>query len=254
MRIVINVRKGIDASASTYFEKAKQSKKKLEGLREATESTRKKIQKLEKETVQEERLVIPRKNQQWFEKFRWFRSSEGFLCIGGRDATSNEIVVKKHTTPDDLVFHTELPGSPFFVIKTEGKKPKNTIEEAAIATASFSRAWRQGVQIGDVFYVKPDQLSKEAPSGEFVAKGAFMVRGKRNNLTVSIECAVGMTEDGLVMSGPLAAVQKHCKHYVHVRQGRGKTSDAAKKIRKKIGGELDDIIRVLPAGGVDISN
>ena len=50
------------------------------------------------------------------------------------------------------------------------------------------------------------------------------------------------------MGAPVSAVKKHSKNYVEVIQGREKKSDVAKKIKKLIGGELDDIIRVLPSG------
>ena len=33
--------------------------------------------------------------KEWYDKFLWFFSSEGFLCIAGRDAATNEVVVKK---------------------------------------------------------------------------------------------------------------------------------------------------------------
>ena len=56
----------------------------------------------------------------------------------------------------------------------------------------------------------------------------------------------------MIMSGPLNAVKKNCEKYIQLRQGRKKTSEIAKYIRKKIGGELDEIIRALPAGGCDI--
>jgi len=29
-------------------------------------------------------------NRQWYEKFRWFTSSEGFLVVAGKDTVSNE--------------------------------------------------------------------------------------------------------------------------------------------------------------------
>ena len=34
---------------------------------------------------------INKLHKEWYEKFRWFYSSEGFLCIGGRDSTTNDI-------------------------------------------------------------------------------------------------------------------------------------------------------------------
>ena len=114
--------------------------------------------KIKKKKLKE---VITRKKK-WYEKFRWFVSSEGFLCIGGRDATTNDILVKKHMEKGDLVFHTQLAGSPFFIIKSEGKKiGKKTIEEAAQATASYSRAWKHGFTVTEVYYITPEQVKKE---------------------------------------------------------------------------------------------
>ena len=74
-----------------------------------------KIEKIkEEEQVKRPNIEIKR---EWYEKFRWFISSEGFLVIGGRDATSNEIVIKKHADKNDLVFHTDIKGSPFHLSK-----------------------------------------------------------------------------------------------------------------------------------------
>lgn len=252
MKVVISLKKGIEGSAANYFEQSKKAKKKLEGLREAREETIKKIEKHEK-TLQVKTEEKQKREMHWFEKFRWFRSSEGFLCVGGRDATTNDIVVKKHTAPGDVVFHTEIAGSPFFVVQAEKKEVSDvTKEETAIATACYSRAWRMGLPNADVFMVTPDQLSKEAPSGEYVGRGAFMVRGRRTNFNVDLVLGVGMTDDDIVMAGPVSAIEKHSKIHVRIMPGRDKTSDVAKKIRKKIGGELDEIIRVLPAGGIEL--
>ena len=49
------------------------------------------------ETSSKEKKLERKKSREWFEKFHWFYTSEGFLCIGGRDSTSNEIIIKKHT-------------------------------------------------------------------------------------------------------------------------------------------------------------
>ena len=170
MKIKLFLDKSVEQNAEIYFEKAKKSKKKVKGAIEIVEKTKKKLKRLQKKELelkqQQEKEQKPKRKKEWYEKFRWFHSSEGFLCIGGRDATTNEIVVKKHTDPTDLVFHTDIAGSPFFIIKTQGKKPgKATIEETAQATASYSRAWKLGVASLDVFYVKPDQVTKETKAG-----------------------------------------------------------------------------------------
>lgn len=258
--ISLKVNKSIEHNAAIYYEKAKKAKKKLAGARKALEHSKKRLKEvqskkeLEVEKIEKQAVKPTKIKRQWFEKFRWFYSSEGFLCIGGRDATSNEIIVKKHTEKGDLVFHTKIEGSPFFVIKAEGKKPGiATLEEVAQATASYSRGWRLGLQGLETFYVKPEQLSKQAPSGEFVEKGAFVVNGKMNFVYAKLELAIGV-KDNKIIGGPVNAVKKNADKHMIIIQGRGKTSAVAKKIQKQIGGKVDDIVRFIPAGGVKIRN
>jgi len=256
MRIKLDVSKSLEKNAEVYFEKSKKAKKKLEGARGALAKSLGKLEQIKKERqLEEEKLAKPKieRKKEWYEKFRWFYSSEGFLCIGGRDATSNEIVIKKHAEKGDLVFHSEMAGSPFFVVKTENKKPgEATIAEAAQATASYSRAWKAGIAVADVFFVSPEQVSKEARPGEYIEKGAFMVYGRKNTLTAETKLAVGL-KDSNIIGGPVDSIRAQTDNFVVISQGTEKASDAAKKIKKKLGaGEIDEIIRMLPAGGCKI--
>ncbi len=252
MKIELDLKSNIEQNAGIYFDKAKKFKKKLEGALAALEESRKKLRKIEKEKKTDE-IKVEKKDvkKEWYDKFRWFISSEGFLVIGGRDATTNEILIKKHTEKNDLVFHTDMTGSPFFLIKTEGKKVKSSIKEAADATVTFSRAWRLGLTSTPTFMASPDQLTKEAPSGEYVPKGGFITKGKLEYIENKINLAVGF-KDGKIMAGPVSAIKKNCEKFVEVMQGREKTSKVAKYIRHKIGGDLDEIVRALPAGGCEI--
>jgi predicted ribosome quality control (RQC) complex YloA/Tae2 family protein len=258
-RLVLDLKKSIEENASDYFEKAKKMKKKIKGAETAIQQSLQKLKdieaKKEKLAKEEAKEKLPEREKEWYEKFRWFKSSKNFLVLGGRDATSNEIVVKKHTDTDDLVLHTDMAGSPFFVIKSEGKTiPQSTIKEAADATCTFSRVWKLGLQTTEVLYVKPDQVSKKTQSGEYLTKGAFMIYGKTNYMENKINLAIGLTKDKAIMSGPLEAIKKHCKKYVTLKQGDEKVSSVAKKINHKLGKglNLDEIIRALPAGNFKI--
>lgn len=254
--IKLYIDKTVEENASIYFEKAKKCKKKMKGALETLEKNIKKLKTIElKETKQ---VVIPEKlkrKKAWYEKFRWFYSSEGFLVIGGRDATTNDIVVKKHMDPTDLVFHTDMAGSPFFIIKSDGKEiGEKTKEETAQATASYnSRAWKAGLSTLDVFYVKPDQVTKQAQSGEFLGKGSFMIRGKTTYLHPKLELAIGVKDD-IVIGGPVESIKANADQYMIITQGKQKSSTIAKKIKNKfkLNLDLDDIIRFLPAGGCEI--
>lgn len=256
MKLTLNLTKSIDQNASIYFEKAKTSKKKLERAKFALEETKKKLNKLEQEIIDEK--IEERKNtkKEWFEKFRWFFTSEGFLVIGGRDAGTNELVIKKYTDKDDLVFHTEMAGSPFIVLKTNRKKPNNiSIEETAQFTAVFSKAWKLGRTITEVFYVNPDQVTKETKAGEYITRGAFMIYGKKNFLKPILKIFIGVLNDkinkeyeGKLMIAPETSVKNNCSRYIEILQGNENASDIARKIKNKLSGNLDDIIRMLPQG------
>ena len=93
----------------------------------------------------------------------------------------------------------------------------------------------------------PDQVSKEAPAGTgHLAKGSFMIYGKRNYMTPKINLAICMHEDK-VMAGPVSAIANCTKKYVEIIPGNDKLSDVAKKVMKIIGGDLDTIVRSLPS-------
>lgn len=257
MKIKLFLEKSVEENASIYFDKAKKIKKKIEGAKHALHIQYLKLTELEKK--QQKKLDKPVKKAKedkkrgWYEKFRWFYSSEGFLVIGGRDATTNEIIIKKHTQPEDIVFHSSMSGSPFFVIKTEGKSPgEKTLEETAQATASYSRAWKLGLASSEVFYVSPGQITKESRPGEYMPKGSFMIYGKKNILKPKIGIAIGI-KDLTIIGGPVEAVKNSSDSYVMITQGKEKASSAAKKIISKFkAGDIDDIIRFLPSGGVSI--
>ena len=253
MQIEFNLNKSVDENAGKYFDKAKKAKKKLAGAVDALSVSKKKLEKLQKEEGkfwEEEKKKEEKRSRkrEWYEKFHWFMSSEDFLCIGGKDATSNEIVVKKHTDKEDLVFHTDMAGSPFFVIKNGQAAGKESIAECAQAVAVYSRAWKLGYSSTDVFYVKPDQVTKEAKAGETVGRGSFMVYGKTEYLHPKLEMAVGIVKDE-VIGGPVAAVKSKTEKFVIIVPGKKKKSELAKNIRAKIGGDLDDFIKFLPSGG-----
>jgi len=253
MQIEIDFRKTIEENAAVYYEKGKKLKKKIKGMNETVARYTKELEKLQKEeqsfVEEEEKKATKVKTKKWYHKFRWFKTSDNFFIVGGRDATTNEIVIKKHTDPNDLVFHTDMAGSPFFVIKVEkGKVSEQTLREVADATATFSKAWKLGLSAQDVFYVKPDQVSKTAKAGEYVPKGAFMIYGKTSYVENKINLAIGLTKNNEIMAGPVKAIKEHCENYLEIKQGREKPSTIAKLIKKKVGGELDDIIRALPGG------
>ncbi len=201
---------------------------------------------------------LPRRKQEWFEKFRWFVTSEGKLAVGGRDAQSNTLLIKRHLDDGDVVFHADLFGSPFYVLKDGRQQSELEALEVSQATVSFSSGWKTGLGAADAYWVFKDQVSSTAESGEYLAKGSFVVRGKKNFVRhAMLQVAVGVDARGRVVAGPESAVAKACRKYVVLTPHREKASDTAKKVQKELAqaGEeanryaLDDIVRALPPGG-----
>jgi predicted ribosome quality control (RQC) complex YloA/Tae2 family protein len=255
----LSLRKSLFDNAARFYEQSKRAKRKMKGARVALEETREKLDEVEAKIYEAEELgkiepakvveeIVERKikRKEWFEKFRWFVSSDGFLVVAGKDAVSNEVLVKKYTEVKDVVFHADVVGAPFVVVKTEGKEPsQQVLRIAGEFAAAFSRGWREGFASADVYWVKPDQLSKGGPSGEYVPRGGFVVRGKRNWMRgVSLKVAVGVVveEDGEVMfvGGPVDAVITKTKAYVVVVPGDSKGKAFFKRVLKILAGKIPE--------------
>ncbi|MFB6190113.1 MAG: ribosome rescue protein RqcH [Candidatus Nanohaloarchaea archaeon] len=250
----------LEATASAYYDKAKDSEQKMESAKKALEETEEKLAELEKESIEVEEAMEDKSSQRskkWFEKYRWFRSSEGYLVCVGRDAQTNEMLVKKHMEENDLYFHADFEGGPSVVVKDGQDAGEKTREEAAKAAVTFSRNWKAGITSGTAYHVKPGQVTKEPESGEYLKKGAFVIRGERKYLrNISVEASIGPHElDGVEvpMCGPHDAVEENCFSSVKLEPGGEKKSGIAKNLQEKFreqGHELDldYIIRALPPG------
>jgi predicted ribosome quality control (RQC) complex YloA/Tae2 family protein len=251
----VSLRKSLFENAAEYYEQGKKAKQKAAGALAALGESRRKLAEVEKRVraaeaaqlakpaeVMEELVKRKVKGKEWFEKFRWFISSDGFLVVAGKDSVSNEVLVKKHTEKDDAVFHADVAGAPFVVVKTEGKEPsEQTLREAGEFAAAFSRGWREGLAAVDVYWVKPDQLSKTGPSGEFVAHGAFAIVGKRNWFRgVPLKTAVGVVEGDEVsfIGGPVDAVKARAKVYVTLVPGDVTGKELLKQVLRALAGKL----------------
>lgn len=265
-KITLYLDRSIGENAELYYEKAKKAKHKLESAREAYRKTLKKIQEVEKLIEEELRKEInvrklERRKKKWFEKFRWFISSEGFLVIGGKDATTNEMVVKRYMNENDWYCHADVYGAPHVVIKDGKKAGEKTLFEACQFAVSMSKAWSRGVFSEDAYYADPGQVTKQAPSGEYLGKGAFMVYGKRNWMHgLPLKLAVGIVkyeDEELPMCGPVDAVKAHTKRYIVIRPGRLKKSELVKKLKhilEKWGYRVseEDLMAILPPGNGDV--
>jgi len=239
MELELDPEKTLHENAGAYYDQAKRIRKKIEGARKALEASRSQLARAkstEKDTVLEKK-----RDRQWFEKYHWLKTRNGFLAIAGRDAKGNEQVVKKQMKPNDLFFHADIQGAAATLLIDGQKASDDDRTDAARLAAVFSKAWTAGLGAVDVYCVKPDQVKTAAKAGEFLAKGSFVIEGKREWFKdVPLEARVTLV-------GGLPAFS--ATEGVALKPGKTAKSDLAKKVKAKLGGELDEWVQLLPQGG-----
>jgi len=262
-KIKINTKSPLQSIASVLFNEAKKQSGAIKSIEEIKSKTEKKLEKLQNKTESEQdiMMVTEIRKKNWYERYRWFNTSDDYLVVGGRDAASNSAVVRKHLVKNDKIFHADIFGSPFFIIKNAENATDTSMNEVAHATVCFSRAWREGLYGVKAYWVHPEQVKKSAPSGEFLPKGSFTIEGQRNFINPgNLRLAVGIIpqEDGYALTcGPPETIKKNSICYAIIEPHGLEMVDAAKKIRiefskiheeitKKI--SIDDFVRVMPAG------
>ncbi|WP_338099069.1 ribosome rescue protein RqcH [Methanolapillus africanus] len=268
-KATIDIKKTIPQNANVYYDAAKKFMKKKEGAEKAILDTKSAIEKKEKDKDKKSasQYVLKRKKH-WFDRFKWFYSSDGFLVVGGRDSDTNEEIFKKYMEKRDWVFHTQYPGAPLTVIKTEGKEvPRSTIEEAATFAVSHSSIWKAGGSSGDCYMVKGEQVTKTPESGEYITKGSFVIRGERqyfNNVVLELAVGIELADETRVIGGPISAVKARGKHVIEIAPGKFNQNDLSKKIYRLYMNEIkdqkflkqiaspDQIAMMMPPGESDI--
>jgi len=270
--VTLDVRLSAQDNAAAAYEQAKRAEAKAEGAESQIEKTQVQLVEMQKtvEKAPEARGPLRARKQKWYERFRWFFSSEGFLVLGGRDAKSNELLAKRQMAANDVFLHAALHGAPYVVIKVPDQPPgQQTLLEAAQFAVSFSSAWQDGLSTGDAYWVNPEQVSFTPPTGEYLPQGAVMLYGTKNYIRgVPVEIAVGVVfEEDYVLpvSGPTSAVSVSTPYHVRVVPGRTSKGQLVKEILGHIGRMLEDdrarlisrmpeedLMRMLPPGNGDL--
>lgn len=268
IHVQIDSNLGIPESTEKYYNKGKKAKRKINGVNKAIEDTKKHIKQLEDkkevaiEELKQKQQRKEKRELKWYEKLRWFISRDGYLVIGGRDANSNEQVVKKYSKNNDIYLHCDIHGAPSTIIQNNNDEeiPETTLYDAACFASSYSSAWSEGFSSYDAYWVTLDQVSKTPQSGEFLKKGSFVIRGRKNFIrNVPVLIAIGIVEydnDKRIMAGPVECVKRMSDNYVIVKPGFTKKERISKEILHKIDNDkifsVDDIVRSLPSGKCDL--
>jgi len=253
---------GVEKNADRLYTESKRVRKKKEGAQAAIEDTREDLAEVKRRREEWEvddasedsddeddgetdyltmSSVPVRSDEKWNERFRWFRTSDGFLVIGGRNADQNEELVKKYMDPSDRFFHAQAHGAPVTILKaTEPDEPARDIDipegskrEAAQFAVSYSSVWKDSRFEGDVYEVDAEQVSKTPESGEYVEKGSFVIRGDREyyrDVSVGVSVGIKCEPDTRVIGGPPSAIDPVAETSVRIEPGQYAQNDIAKRL------------------------
>jgi predicted ribosome quality control (RQC) complex YloA/Tae2 family protein len=306
VRVELDASEGVEVNADRLYREAKRVEEKKAGAKAAIESTREELEAVkerkreweeqqaaddggesdadgadgdgeeEYETDWLARSSIPiRSPDDWFERFRWFHTSTGYLVIGGRNADQNEELVKKYMGKHDRFLHTQAHGGPVTLLKAAGPSEsadpvefsEETLREAAQFAVSYSSDWKDGRGAGDAYMVEPDQVSKTPESGEYIEKGSFVIRGDRTYFEdVPCRIAVGVQCEPITraIGGPPSAIVDRAAASVTFEPGMYAQNDAAmmayRDLKERFTDQsfvrkvasADQLQEFLPPGGSDI--
>jgi predicted ribosome quality control (RQC) complex YloA/Tae2 family protein len=281
--VELDPQEGVEQNADRLYGEAKRVVEKKEGAEEAIAETRAELEAIERRREEWEagdvesepddeaedidwlaRRSIPvRQNEQWYERFRWFHTSDGFLVLGGRNADQNEELVKKYLDRGDRFFHTQVQGGPVTVLKATGPSeptrevdvPDGSLEEAAQFAVSYSTVWKNGRFAGDAYMADPDQVSKTPESGEYLEKGGFAIRGDRTYFRdTPVGVAVGITcePETRVIGGPPSAITDRTETAITVEPGQYAQNDAAKRLYREFRERFQDTSFVRKVASPDL--
>ena len=225
--------------SSLLFGRAKELERGCISIEDAKAKLQTQLGNLRNQTtaIQDKIVIKEQIAKEWYERYRWFITSEGLLAIGGRDASSNSAIIRKHLTEEDIVFHAEVHGSPFFILKDAKQVSEISASrmEVAQATVSFSRAWKDGLSSADAYWVEPSQIKRGAPTGQFVPRGSFVIEGRRNYIKgIEIKLSVGLIRSYshyVLACGPTNAIKKRSVVYSQLLPGGMDPNSVAKKIK-----------------------
>jgi len=258
LNVTLDYTKGLDANASDIYQRGKDLGEKAKRAKDALKESQAELEKRQKGFDKAKALALTRAQptkQFWFERYKWFITSSGKLVIAGRDAHSNDNIVKKHLKEKDVFAHADVHGAPSVILKDGLEATSEDLREACSFALTQSKAWVAALMEGAAFWAYPDQVSKTPNPGEFVPRGAFIVRGKRNyEHHLKMELGIGEIQymgTRKIMCGPVELFEK-CERYFVLNPGRGKSGRKAGELAKEFQVPEEEISRILPPGDVEI--
>ncbi|OAF66338.1 hypothetical protein A3Q56_05937 [Intoshia linei] len=188
IKVTVNLNLSPYANIQKHYNNKKNNmikyQKTVESSEKAIKSTQVKCNQLMREANQMDRIKKSRKPF-WFEKFLWFISSDGFIVIGGRDAMQNEVLMSRYLNKSDIYVHANVHGGSSVIVKNPQNLeiPNRTLHEAGLMSVVNSSCWNEHI-LEQAWWVYSNQVTKTAPTGEYLTKGSFAIKGDKHFMKI----------------------------------------------------------------------
>ncbi|MEM3827407.1 MAG: NFACT RNA binding domain-containing protein [Candidatus Micrarchaeaceae archaeon] len=258
MEVKIDFTKTPQENAGDYYSVAKKLAQKRAGIEKTISELEARLEKIPQTKGETEKKPLLKQKREWYEKFHWFFTGDGHLAIGGRDAKQNEQLNSKYFNNGDLFFHANVFGASVVVLKDGISSSDSSKAETAQFAASYSSAWKKGMNSVDVYAMERAQVSKSTGKGS-LGTGSFLLSGERKWYRNTPLGLIAVNDSGKFKVFPdreanfVSASLRGAK-IAEIKLGKTKKSYAAKMLAEMLGIEdVDEIMQQLPAGEFYIS-
>ncbi|MEA2044737.1 MAG: NFACT family protein, partial [Thermoproteota archaeon] len=101
-KIKIDLNSSLPTTASALFNESKKQKAAIGSIEKLLKKTENELEKVVKKGESAKQVSVTQvRKKNWFERYRWFYTTDGVLAIGGRDSSSNSAIIRKHLQKND---------------------------------------------------------------------------------------------------------------------------------------------------------
>lgn len=191
LKVIIDLNLSAFANASLYFDAKKNAQQKQlkteQNADMAIKNTERRILKDQRSREKESKASAAGKQlgirelrtHYWFEKFYWFVSSDGYLCVAGRDTAQVDFLYYRYFNNDsDFLVSNDLEKSLKVVIQNPYKNkdiPPTTFIQAGTFSFAPTKAWDNKI-VTSAWYVQGKHVSKRDFDGSLLPPGLLKLK------------------------------------------------------------------------------
>lgn len=195
INVVIDITQSAFANSSRYFDAKKSAEEKqirtakssaiaLKNSENKIAEDMKKLQRQSKHNVEIKKL----RPKFWFEKFFWFISGDGYLCIAGKDDIQVDTIYYRYfNNASDVLVSNNLDHALKVVVKNPFKNhdiAPTTLIQAGIYSLTTTKAW-EGKMSSSPWFVPGCDVSKKDFDGSILPPGMLNIAKEKTFLPPS---------------------------------------------------------------------